>query len=82
MPKPIALFYREHMMDFVVNDRGQFHYEQKTCASFPQFSEALDYIVENYSGRKSELVIDTYVREKRKSELEEKLKGTKVEVKK
>ncbi|MBI4980261.1 hypothetical protein HZC30_01735 [Candidatus Woesearchaeota archaeon] len=81
MPKQLALFYREHMNDYVVNNRGQFYYGQKTCAAFPQFSEALDYIVQNYSGRKSELVIDAHVREKRRSELESKLKGTKVEVK-
>ncbi|MEK6846103.1 MAG: hypothetical protein AABY26_05050 [Nanoarchaeota archaeon] len=81
MPIQLALFYREHMMDYVVNTRGQLHYDQKNSASFPQFSEALDYIIENYSERKSGLVIDDYVREKKKSELEQKLKGTKVEVK-
>ncbi len=80
MPKLIALFYREHMMDYVVNTRGQLYYEPKTCISFPQFDEALDYIIENYSKRKSELVFDDYVREKRKSELEDKLRGTKVEL--
>lgn len=82
MPVHLALFYREHMMDYIVNNRGQLHYDPKTCTSFPQFEEALDYIIENYSGRKSKLVVDNYVREKRKSELENKLKGTKVEVKK
>ncbi len=81
MPIRLALFYREHMMDYVVNSRGQFYYEQNTCAAFPQFGEALDYIIENYSGRKSGLVIDDYVKEKRRSELEHRLKGTKVELK-
>lgn len=69
------------MTDYVVNTRGQFHYDQKTSASFPQFSEALNYILKNYSGRKSGLVIDDYVKSKKRSELEDKLKGTKVEVK-
>lgn len=82
MPIHLALFYREHMTDYVVNTRGQLHYDQKTSVSFLQFSEALDYIIENYSERKSGLMLDDYVKSKKRSELEDKLKWTKVELKK
>ncbi len=81
MPIHLALFYREHMTDYVVNNRGQLHYEPKSCVSFLQFNEAVNYILQNYSGRKSGLVLDDYVKSKKRSELEDKLKGTKVEVK-
>lgn len=81
MPKHLALFYREHMNDYVVNERGLLHYEPKSCVSFRGFEAAVAHILKNYSQRPSELVIDEYVREKRMSELERKLGGTKVEVK-
>ena len=75
------LIYREHMTDYVINERGEEFYEPKTSIIFKHFEDAVGYLIRNYGERKRDLVIDNLNSEKI-SELERKLKRTKVNLKK
>ncbi|MBT4650983.1 hypothetical protein HOC13_00485 [Candidatus Woesearchaeota archaeon] len=76
----LNLFYRTFVEDYVVNKRGRDVYEPKECEVFPEFSDALGYLLRNYGGKKCQLTIDEQCREDHGEGLERRLKRTKIQL--
>ncbi|MBT4804601.1 hypothetical protein HON71_00340 [Candidatus Woesearchaeota archaeon] len=80
MPKQIALLYRDLLKDYVVNERGNLIYEPRNSEIFPELNEARNYILKNYGGKKTRILIDDHCLEEGGSELEKKLKKAKIKI--
>ena len=92
MAKELGLFSREGPTDYVLNDRGKLFYDPKTCRTFKNLEDVAAYLCRNYGDRISRLRVETFLdlegelgqeREldkKRKFELEQKLRGTRIEI--
>ena len=80
MPKQIALLYRDLLQDYVVNERGNLIYEPRNSEIFPELNEARNYILKNYGGKKTRILIDDHCLEEGGSELEKKLKKAKIKI--
>lgn len=86
MAKEFGLFYREGPADYVLNDRGKLFYDPKTCRTFKKLEDVAAYLCRNYGDRISLLRVETFLDlegeldKKRNSELEQKLRETRIEV--
>lgn len=78
MAKEFSIFYRDHICDYVINERGNSSYDPKTDRTFSDFDKALRYLIQNYGSRKSQLFIDDHCQDNFGSELERKLEPTKI----
>lgn len=81
MARELGLFFNEHISQYTINDRGNLTLEQKNCYSFREFDQAIKYLTDNYGKRKSALKLDEWCQEFHLSELEEKLRKTKISIK-
>ncbi len=87
MPKEICLFYREHIGDYVINLKADNFYD-RYCLTFPRVSsenknlppQLLAYLISNYGKRPTLLHLDEFCGENHYSGLEDKLRGTKIEL--
>lgn len=78
MVKEFSILYRDHIDDYVLNERGDLIYNPKTDRTFSDFDKALRYLIQNYGARKSQLFVDDHCRDNFGSELERKLDNTKI----
>ena len=80
MARDIAIFHREYLRDYVVNERGRFVYESKGCTIFNNFSDAIDYVAKNYGKKPTHLTLDSFCKEEHADNLEGRLKKTKITI--
>ncbi|HLD73246.1 MAG TPA: hypothetical protein VJA23_06725 [Candidatus Nanoarchaeia archaeon] len=92
MAKEFGLFYREGTADYVLNLRGKLYYDPKTCQTFKQLKDVTAYLRKTSGDRISILRVEPFLdlegaldqeREldkKRKSELEQNLRGTRIQI--
>ena len=81
MARELGLFFNEHTNQYTINDRGNLTFQPEHCYQFRELDQAIGYLTNNYGKRKSDLKLDEWCQEFHQSELEEKLKGTKISVK-
>lgn len=84
MTREICLFYREYLCDYVINPRANEGYEPG-CLTFNQEKNEetlplalVKYLKDNYGKRPTIVHLDKFCRQTHKSELEDRLKGTKI----
>jgi hypothetical protein len=80
MVKEIALFYRDLTQDYIVDGSGIIGFDPKESKVFPKFDHAVSYLIQAYGKRKSQLNLDKYCLEEHLSELERKLRDTKITI--
>ncbi|MFH1276322.1 MAG: hypothetical protein ABIH82_04390 [Candidatus Woesearchaeota archaeon] len=78
MVKKIAMLYAEHHKEhYIVNPRGDLSVGQGS-QRFEEFDDAVKYLKGNYGDRRSVLILDEFCQTLHRSDLEKKLRGTKI----
>lgn len=93
MAKEFGLFYREGTADYVLNLRGKLYYDPKTCQTFKQLKDVTAYLHKTSGNRISILRVEPFflglegaldqereLDQNRKSELEQNLRGTRIQI--